>query len=153
MVILLRPKRHLNIFLILSRFQGRINIMKGAQKILGVFIFAAFVLVAGSVVCLASGEPALMSDCGNQMNGIAMCPFMSASLPIIAATSFKTEISVILAISLALVGIAAVLDNDRRKTVAFSRYVHSDERPPISFLNSTLRLISQGILHSRVFGF
>ncbi len=117
--------------------------MPGVQKIVGAFVLAAFALMAGSAICLASGQPSVMTDCGSQMNGSAMCPFMSASIP--------TVMSVIVVLTFVFVAIAAVVEDGRSESMALARYQNNSGPPPISFLDSTLKLISQGILHSRVF--
>jgi hypothetical protein len=127
--------------------------MQSARKMIGSLVLAAFVLVAGSVICLASGQPGVMSDCGNQMSGAAMCPFMSASIPAVAAASLGETAAVLLVLALVFVAVAAVREDSSREAIALSRYRHGPDLPPVSFLNSTLKLISQGVLHSRVFSF
>lgn len=127
--------------------------MQGTQKIVGVFVLTTFAFVAGSVVCLASGQPSAMTDCGNQMNAAAMCPFMSVSIPTTTAASFGKTMSVILLLTLLVIAAIGVAQTDRREVTTLSRYWHSPNRPPRSFLDPALNLISQGILHSRAFGF
>lgn len=112
----------------------------------------AFVLFAGSVVCLASGQPTMMTDCGNQMNNtVAVCPYMSASIPAISSTTFSKELAslivlVVLVLTVMLYGVA-----DR---IALAKsYELRPQAPPISYLNSTLNLISRGVLHPRIYGF
>lgn len=128
--------------------------MQGTQRVMSAFLLIAFALVAISVVCLASGQPTVMSDCGNQMTGFALCPFMSASLPMITVAFLGKEMAAIIAIVL-LVVVAAFAAAHRfhfkEMTSVYSR--RNSERPSLSFLNPTLRLISQGILHSRVFDY
>lgn len=126
--------------------------MQGTEKTVATFVLAAFVLVAGSVICLASGQPSAMTGCGDQMNGAAICPFMSMSLPTVAAVSMGREIAVVLTLALFAAIIAAVRATDHQEAVALSRLRFTAEKPPLSFLNSTLQLISQGVLHARVFG-
>jgi hypothetical protein len=127
--------------------------MQGARKIIGVLVLGTFVLVAGSVVCLAAGQPGAMTDCGNQMSGIAMCPFMTVGAPTVTAASLGRELTAILILTFAFVVVSAIIEKDRHEALTLSRYRHSSERPPVSFMNSTIKLISQGVLHSRVFGF
>lgn len=119
--------------------------MQGVQKIAGIFALAAFALVAGSVVCLASGQPSVMADCGNQMNGAAFCPFMSASIPTVA--------SAIVVLAAIFVIVATIRISVRPEAAALAGRANSFESPPRAFLDSTLELISRGVLHSRVFGF
>jgi len=134
-------------------FRYTIEIMKTSQKLIGIVVLTAFALMAGSVVCLASGQPAVMSDCGSGMTTATMCPFMSASIPTIAAASFTKAAVTVLVLMLVFVAVAAYFEIVRRTSSTLSRYRRSPNRPPVSFLNATLRLISRGILHSRVFCF
>lgn len=115
-------------------------------------VLAAFALVAGSVVCLASGQPSVMVDCGNQMSEATICPFMSVALPTIATASLGKEVVLILTVVLAGIAVVRIIEADQRQDATLSRYWDSPDSPPISFLNFTVRLISQGVLHSRVFG-
>lgn len=129
--------------------------MQGVKEAVGAFILVAFVFAAASVICFASGQPNAMADCGNQMDGAAaLCPFMSASVPAAAAASFGKEMALVPILLTVLIAFAAVYENNFREPMALARYRHSHELPPaVSFLNPTLKLISQGVLHSRVFGY
>jgi len=125
--------------------------MQGSKKIAAAFALATFLLVAVSVICLASGQPSLMTDCGGQMGGTAMCPFMSVSIPATIGDSFGKGI-VFAFILLAVFAVAlAIHRNDPSEIMALQQCRHSHDNPPISFSNSVLKLISKGILHSRVF--
>ena len=126
--------------------------MPGFRKWIGIAALAAFVFLAGSVVCLASGMPVAMTDCGNSMGGVAMCPFMSASVPAVMATSFWTEIAIALATVVLLAAAAGTSTTDsRRKFESRLREAYRLHGPPSSFLDSVIRLISQGVLHPRIF--
>ncbi len=129
------------------------NTAQNIRRVMSLFIIVVLVLVAGSVVCFASGQPNIMMDCGNQMSGPAICRFMSVSLPAIIAVSVAGESALILILAAVFSIIVSFHKDNRRKIAALSRRWHSQSSPPASFLNPVLRLISQGILHSRVFGF
>ena len=124
------------------------------QKLIASVALTAFILMAGSIVCLASGQPTVMGDCGSQMQGAAMCPFMSNSVPTVLAASFGKQVALVLLLVLVVLALqSAASDGQRLQTVGLSRYRRqSIETPPASFLNTVLQSISSGILHSRVVG-
>lgn len=134
--------------------------MQGLRKTLGLIAMVAFLLFAGSVICLASGQPIVMTHCGDQMpsTGAAVCPYMSVSISAIGANAFGKDLASLLLVAIVF-ALAVVLPyarnnngNDRAALIARS-YALRQGAPPASYLNATLSLISKGILHSRIYGF
>jgi len=122
---------------------------------MGIAVLSVFLLMAGSVVCLASSQASTMVNCGNNMGTGAICPFMSASVPAVASASSAMKVLALTTALVVLIGFAAshlAEDNDARKFHLFSRQRNS-ELPLGVQSNVVLGLISDGILHSRVFRF
>lgn len=129
--------------------------MNASLKIVGTIALVAFVLMAGSVICFASGQASVMSNCGDSMAPTAMCPFMSVSVPAVTNAIFSMKL---LGFVVALFFVAwfmfrhsfgddyakklSLVTRERKRNSVIGRY--SD---------IVLNLISDGILHSRVFGF
>jgi len=126
--------------------------MRYSQKTLGIFILAVFALTAGSVICLAYNQPTMMNDCGGHASESPACPFMSASIPTIANASFDKGVSLLAAAVLVLLAGTFLLAGNRREIFTYTRHRYGSGHLPASFLNPTLRLISRGVLHPRVFG-
>lgn len=135
--------------------------MQGLRKTFGLMATVAFLLFAGSVICLASGQPIAMTHCGDQMPSTAtaaVCPYMSVSIPAINATAFGKDLaSLLLIVIVAAFAVALPYarnnnGNDRATLIARS-YTLRQGAPPASYLNATLDLISKGVLHSRIYGF
>jgi hypothetical protein len=127
--------------------------MQGFQKTISGLVLAAFFLVTVSVICLASGQPSAMTDCGHQISAGMMCPFMSVSIPAIVTASLGKAMVMILVLVLMFIVVAVVNGNDHLERASLFRSRSGTGLPPVSFLNSTLKLISEGVLHPRVFSF
>jgi hypothetical protein len=129
--------------------------MASLRKILGILVFVAFALMAGSVVCLVTAQASVMGGCGGGMGAAAMCPFMSASVPAVtSATATMKTLGLVLALFFA-VGFAiktSALNIYNGKIFAFARQRKGD-LPIGQRSNVVLNLISEGVLHSRVFDF
>jgi len=125
--------------------------MKVSGRIIGIIVLVSFALMAGSVVCFASGQANVMDNCGNGMTTGAICPFMSATVQAIANTSSAARILGLVALLLIVGFVSRHSSEDGRaeKFLAIAR-----ERDPATGRRSdvVLNLISDGILHSRVFG-
>ena len=128
------------------------TIMKVSEKAIGIVVLVAFTLMAGSVICFASGQASVMNTCGNGSVSGAICPFMSASVSAVANTSSVARILGLVAALLLVVGFtlrSSFENGHAEKLFAFAR-----ERDLAIGRRSdvVLNLISDGILHSRVFG-
>ena len=125
--------------------------MHSTRRWIGVAALAMFALMAGSVICFASGMPAAMADCGGQMSAAAVCPFMSVSVPAVtkAAPGNETAMMFLVLVLAMAVGFGAILS--RQDAAPQRPGAHQFQGPPLSFLDSVIRLISAGILHARVF--
>ncbi len=129
--------------------------MKASEKILGVVVLTAFVLIAGSVVCFASGQANMMSNCGNSMATGAMCPFMSISVPAVANTLTAARVLGFMVALLLVVGFVLKSSFENGYADRFFAMAHERRRDFAVGRRSdvVLNLISDGILHSRVFGY
>ena len=129
--------------------------MMDTRKIFGVVVLIAFALTAVSVVCSATAQASVMGDCGNGMAPAAICPFMSASVPAVVGVS---PIMKVLGLMMAL-GAAAIFmfgfsfANDRAKKLFISAYERKRDVVTGRRTDTVLNLISDGILHARVFNF
>ena len=132
--------------------------MKVSEKAIGIVVLVAFTLMAGSVICFASGQANMMDTCGNGGVSGAMCPFMSVSVSAVANTSPATRIFGLVAALLLVVGFVFKFSSENgyaNKLVALSGDgVHERRDLAIGRRSDTiLNLISDGVLHSRVFGY
>ena len=117
-------------------------------------ILFTFLLMAASVVCLASGAASAMNDCGSEgsaMGTAALCPFMSVSVPAVAS------VMRVFGVVAVLIGTAAaalwffLADRYAENFFMFMRQRRRDF-PDAAHADVVLNLISDGILHARVFG-
>jgi len=131
------------------------KIMKVSEKIIGIVALVAFMLMAGSVICVASGQASMMDACGNGMTTGAMCPFMSVSIPAIANTSVATRILGLVAALTLIIGFVIKSSVENGYANKFFAMAHERTRNSAIGRHSdvVLNLISDGILHSRVFGY
>lgn len=131
---------------------GNINFNKAA----GIFILAAFSAMAVSVLCLASIQMNAMSDCSSSHGLPSICPFMSASVPAVFNIAFSAEqivASLMLLSVLFAISIRFNKENTRiDKLLARVRQLKMDNLHNYS-KDNVIALISNGILHSRVFSF
>ncbi len=129
-----------------------INIVKTA----GIFILAAFSVMAVSVLCLASIQLNAMSDCSGSHGLPAICPFMSASVPVVFNASFPIE-QIISALALMSVLFAVTIVLNKENARIDQLLARARQLKAGSFNNysrdNIVSLISNGILHSRVFAF
>ncbi len=131
------------------------KIMKVSEKVIGMVALVAFTLMAGSVICLASGQANMMNSCGNGMTTGAVCPFMSVSVQAIANTSTVTRILGFVVALLLVVGFVIRSFFENGHADEFLAMAHEQARNSLIGRRSdvVLNLISDGVLHSRVFGF
>jgi hypothetical protein len=132
-----------------------IGIMKVSEKAIGIVVLVTFVLMAGSVICSASGQANMMNDCGNGMTTGAMCPFMSISVPAVTNTATATRVLGIMVALLLVVGF--VVKSSFENGYADKFFAMARERTRDSAIgrhfDAVLNLISDGILHPRAFGY
>ncbi|MDE2019468.1 MAG: hypothetical protein KGJ13_03915 [Patescibacteria group bacterium] len=127
--------------------------MVRVRKIIGVAALLAVVLAAGSVVCLASGKP-MAPGCDNGTSGAAACPFMTVSVPAVAAPIAGREVAAFFMVVLAVVfSFGAAFSREHAGTVSVERMHMAGERFSAPLLNPVLQSISSGILHSRIYEF
>ena len=129
--------------------------MNAPLKTAGMIALVAFALMAGSVICFASGQASVMSDCGGSMAPAGMCPFMSVSVPVITNAVFAIRtlgLVVVLFFAARLLLRHSIADDYAKKFFIIAR---ERKRNPVigRRADAVLNLISDGILHSRVFGF
>ncbi len=130
--------------------------MHGVKKVITAILLSAIVVLAGSSLCLATGNPSVMSDCGNQMNETvshAVCPFMSTSISTLPAPIVGKEITFLVFLFTIPMALILVTKNTAGEILATTRHRTNPHTPPRSFLDTTTRLIASGTLHSRVFDF
>ena len=123
--------------------------MPGSRKIASVIIISVFTALAVSAVCLAAGQPSLMTDCGNQMGSTAICPFMAASVPALADLSVAHYIVIVLTLAIFTAAAAIVVAASAHREPVRLRY--GPLRTPISYSNFVLNSISEGTTHARVY--
>ena len=128
--------------------------MKISGRIVGMIVLAAFTLMAGSVICFASGQASMMDNCGNGMTTGAVCPFMSVSVQAVADASTVTRVLGLVVALLFVVGFALKSSFENDYAEKFFTVAHERTRDSAIGRRSdvVLSLISDGILHSRVFG-
>ncbi len=127
------------------------KVMGNLRRWFGIFILVIFTAMAGSVICLAMAQA---SDCGGNMQPAAMCPFMSVSIPAVA--NGISGVKVLNLVILLVVAVGTALGFfliDRSKKLFISAYERKREISIGTHANIVLNLISDGILHSRIFSF
>jgi hypothetical protein len=129
--------------------------MKVSEKVIGMVALIAFTLMAGSVICLASGQANMMNSCGNGMTTGVVCPFMSVSVQAIASTSTVTRVLGFVVALLLVVGFVIKSSFENGHADGFFAMAHERTRDSAVGRRSdvVLNLISDGVLHSRVFGY
>jgi len=122
----------------------------------GIFLFASFLAMAVSVLCLASVQTNAMTDCSGSHGSPALCPFMSASVPAVFNAPVSAErMTIVLAFISALFAITLRFNKENirlDKLLVRMRQSKTDDFQNYSG-DSVIALISSGILHSRVFAF
>jgi hypothetical protein len=126
------------------------------RRATGMVLLVSFSIVAASVLCLASAQANIMDNCSNPSGGATTCPFMSASIPaVINISDSIKQLVVVLAFTAALVATGLFLYNAKDKFGKLLIRMRQLERQRFQGkpVNTVLYLISQGILHPRIFAF
>lgn len=136
----------------------RVNMkpMMDLRKSFGILILFAFIGMALSVVCLASLPMNAMDNCPNGGMGATLCPFMSASVPaIVNATPSVRTIAFALSLVFALFLVSGLFLKNRHYLAGVPTFIRRQREKGFStnVFNVVLELISNGILHPRIFAF
>jgi hypothetical protein len=119
------------------------------RKTTGTFLLLSFALLASSAVCLASLQVGAMADCSTgHGEASALCPFMSASIPTIASGS-----AIIFLVTVFFLVLGVLLGERESGAVSLRSYEQRKVESRAEFFDPVVGLISQGILHSRVYAF
>jgi hypothetical protein len=126
--------------------------MSYLKSSLSLGVLVIFLLVAGSVACLAAtqGMP-MAANCGGGMASAAACPFMTVSIPAVTAGLVARNLILVIGLLVAIgfsVSVARDIDASNKRLFVFAR---AGDAPTGRRSDVVLDLISRGVLHSRVF--